>query len=78
MVADVDAVTSAELKGVFCPNPPPHVRLFLTAGGRKPKMHQPASNGSYDLGIKKRPREGKGLLLKAGVEPAVRMDRDQL
>ncbi|XP_078809998.1 ETS-related transcription factor Elf-2a isoform X4 [Oryzias latipes] len=29
-------------------------------GGRKPKMHQPASNGSYDLGIKKRPREGKG------------------
>uniref|UniRef100_A0A3P9IED9 Uncharacterized protein n=1 Tax=Oryzias latipes TaxID=8090 RepID=A0A3P9IED9_ORYLA len=33
-------------------------------GGRKPKMHQPASNGSYDLGIKKRPREGKGLLLQ--------------
>ncbi|KAM3612045.1 uncharacterized protein V6R79_001684 [Siganus canaliculatus] len=29
-------------------------------GGRKPKMHQPASNGSFDLGIKKRPREGKG------------------
>ncbi|XP_041845351.1 ETS-related transcription factor Elf-2a isoform X2 [Melanotaenia boesemani] len=29
-------------------------------GGRKPKTHQPASNGSYDLGIKKRPREGKG------------------
>ncbi|XP_045887348.1 ETS-related transcription factor Elf-2a isoform X2 [Micropterus dolomieu] len=29
-------------------------------GGRKPKIHQPASNGSFDLGIKKRPREGKG------------------
>ncbi|XP_008288103.1 ETS-related transcription factor Elf-2a [Stegastes partitus] len=29
-------------------------------GGRKPKTHQPASNGSFDLGIKKRPREGKG------------------
>ncbi|XP_072252398.1 ETS-related transcription factor Elf-2a isoform X2 [Leuresthes tenuis] len=29
-------------------------------GGRKPKTHQPSSNGSYDLGIKKRPREGKG------------------
>ncbi|XP_018593438.1 ETS-related transcription factor Elf-2b isoform X4 [Scleropages formosus] len=29
--------------------------------GRKPKMHQPAvSNGSPDLGIKKKPREGKG------------------
>uniref|UniRef100_A0A096MCU4 E74-like factor 2a (ets domain transcription factor) n=1 Tax=Poecilia formosa TaxID=48698 RepID=A0A096MCU4_POEFO len=28
-------------------------------GGRKPKTQQPASNGSYDLGIKKRPREGK-------------------
>ncbi|KAG7517405.1 ETS-related transcription factor Elf-2-like isoform X1 [Solea senegalensis] len=28
--------------------------------GRKPKLHQPASNGSFDLGIKKRPREGKG------------------
>ncbi|XP_059202925.1 ETS-related transcription factor Elf-2a isoform X2 [Centropristis striata] len=29
-------------------------------GGRKPKTNQPASNGSFDLGIKKRPREGKG------------------
>ncbi|KAK0151154.1 ETS-related transcription factor Elf-2 [Merluccius polli] len=29
-------------------------------GGRKPKTHQPASNGSFDLGIKKRPRESKG------------------
>ncbi|XP_036933936.1 ETS-related transcription factor Elf-2a isoform X2 [Acanthopagrus latus] len=29
-------------------------------GGRKPKTHQPASNGSFDLGIKKRAREGKG------------------
>ncbi|KAF7654191.1 hypothetical protein LDENG_00073040 [Lucifuga dentata] len=29
-------------------------------GGRKPKTQQPASNGSFDLGIKKRPREGKG------------------
>ncbi|XP_066576236.1 ETS-related transcription factor Elf-2 isoform X2 [Amia ocellicauda] len=29
--------------------------------GRKPKTHQPAvSNGSPDLGIKKKPREGKG------------------
>ncbi|XP_018601829.1 ETS-related transcription factor Elf-2-like isoform X2 [Scleropages formosus] len=29
--------------------------------GRKPKMHQPpVSNGSPDLGIKKKPREGKG------------------
>ncbi|XP_035017277.1 ETS-related transcription factor Elf-2 isoform X2 [Hippoglossus stenolepis] len=28
--------------------------------GRKPKSHQPASNGSFDLGIKKRQREGKG------------------
>ncbi|XP_047441584.1 ETS-related transcription factor Elf-2-like isoform X1 [Mugil cephalus] len=29
-------------------------------GGRKPKTHQPASNGSFDVGIKKRQREGKG------------------
>nr|XP_057919788.1 ETS-related transcription factor Elf-2a isoform X1 [Doryrhamphus excisus] len=29
-------------------------------GGRKTKMHQPTSNGSFDMGIKKRPREGKG------------------
>nr|XP_015821457.2 ETS-related transcription factor Elf-2a isoform X2 [Nothobranchius furzeri] len=29
-------------------------------GGRKPRTPQPASNGSYDLGMKKRPREGKG------------------
>ncbi|XP_061691743.1 ETS-related transcription factor Elf-2-like isoform X4 [Syngnathoides biaculeatus] len=29
------------------------------AGGRK-KMHQPTSNGSFDLGIKKKQREGKG------------------
>ncbi|KAE8278176.1 ETS-related transcription factor Elf-2 E74-like factor 2 New ETS-related factor [Larimichthys crocea] len=29
-------------------------------GGRKPKTHQPASNVSFDLGIKKRQREGKG------------------
>uniref|UniRef100_A0A8D3AWJ0 Transcription factor Elf N-terminal domain-containing protein n=1 Tax=Scophthalmus maximus TaxID=52904 RepID=A0A8D3AWJ0_SCOMX len=29
--------------------------------GRKPKSHQPASNGSFELGIKKRPREGKGV-----------------
>lgn len=29
-------------------------------GGRKSKTHQPASNGSFDMGIKKRPREGKG------------------
>ncbi|XP_029961369.1 ETS-related transcription factor Elf-2-like isoform X2 [Salarias fasciatus] len=29
-------------------------------GGRKPKTHQPASNGSFDLGIKKRSKEGKG------------------
>ncbi|XP_077388044.1 ETS-related transcription factor Elf-2a isoform X2 [Festucalex cinctus] len=29
-------------------------------GGRKTKMHQPTSNGSFDLGIKKRQREGKG------------------
>ncbi|XP_062250415.1 ETS-related transcription factor Elf-2a isoform X2 [Platichthys flesus] len=28
--------------------------------GRKPKSQQPASNGSFDLGIKKRQREGKG------------------
>ncbi|XP_061107579.1 ETS-related transcription factor Elf-2-like isoform X1 [Conger conger] len=29
--------------------------------GRKPKMHQPVvSNGSPDLGMKKKPREGKG------------------
>ncbi|XP_048826426.1 ETS-related transcription factor Elf-2a isoform X2 [Brienomyrus brachyistius] len=28
--------------------------------GRKPKMHQPVSNCSPDLGIKKKPREGKG------------------
>ena len=33
----------------------------LNVGGRKPKSHQPASNGSFDLGIKKRQREGKGL-----------------
>uniref|UniRef100_A0A3P8X8X6 ETS domain-containing protein n=1 Tax=Esox lucius TaxID=8010 RepID=A0A3P8X8X6_ESOLU len=31
-------------------------------GGRKPKMHPPQtdSNGNLDLGIRKRPREGKG------------------
>ncbi|KAM8910083.1 ETS-related transcription factor Elf-2a [Spinachia spinachia] len=29
-------------------------------GGRKPKTSQPASNGSFDLGIKKRPKESKG------------------
>ncbi|XP_034036905.1 ETS-related transcription factor Elf-2a isoform X2 [Thalassophryne amazonica] len=29
-------------------------------GGRKPKMQPTASNGSFDLGIRKRPREGKG------------------
>ncbi|XP_074503915.1 ETS-related transcription factor Elf-2a isoform X2 [Sebastes fasciatus] len=29
-------------------------------GGRKSKTTQLASNGSFDLGIKKRPREGKG------------------
>ncbi|KAM6953311.1 ETS-related transcription factor Elf-2a [Aplochiton taeniatus] len=30
-------------------------------GGRKPKTHQlPTSNGSIELGIRKRPREGKG------------------
>uniref|UniRef100_A0A1A7YP84 ETS domain-containing protein n=2 Tax=Iconisemion striatum TaxID=60296 RepID=A0A1A7YP84_9TELE len=29
-------------------------------GGRKTRTPQPASNGSYDLGMKKRPREGKG------------------
>ncbi|XP_077588627.1 ETS-related transcription factor Elf-2-like [Stigmatopora nigra] len=29
-------------------------------GGRKTKMHQPTSNGSFELGIKKRQREGKG------------------
>ncbi|XP_051915704.1 ETS-related transcription factor Elf-2-like isoform X1 [Hippocampus zosterae] len=29
-------------------------------GGRKTKMHQPTSNGTFDLGIKKRQREGKG------------------
>ncbi|XP_075872642.1 ETS-related transcription factor Elf-2a [Nelusetta ayraudi] len=29
-------------------------------GGRKPKTQQPAANGSFDLGIKKRQREGKG------------------
>ncbi|XP_068596427.1 ETS-related transcription factor Elf-2a [Brachionichthys hirsutus] len=29
-------------------------------GGRRPKTHQPASNGSFDLGMKKRQREGKG------------------
>ncbi|PWA32484.1 hypothetical protein CCH79_00016655 [Gambusia affinis] len=33
-------------------------------GGRKPKTQQPASNGSYDLGIKKRPREGKDQVNK--------------
>uniref|UniRef100_A0A8C5CEB8 E74-like factor 2a (ets domain transcription factor) n=1 Tax=Gadus morhua TaxID=8049 RepID=A0A8C5CEB8_GADMO len=29
--------------------------------GRKPKTHQPASNGSFELGIKKRPRESKEM-----------------
>lgn len=29
-------------------------------GGRKPKTPQPASNGSFELNIKKRPKEGKG------------------
>ncbi|XP_056295911.1 ETS-related transcription factor Elf-2-like isoform X2 [Pseudoliparis swirei] len=29
-------------------------------GGRKPKTNQPSSNGSFDLGMKKRQREGKG------------------
>uniref|UniRef100_A0A8C5E400 Transcription factor Elf N-terminal domain-containing protein n=1 Tax=Gouania willdenowi TaxID=441366 RepID=A0A8C5E400_GOUWI len=30
-------------------------------GGRKAKTLQPASNGSFELGMKKRTREGKGL-----------------
>ncbi|XP_057706697.1 ETS-related transcription factor Elf-2-like isoform X2 [Corythoichthys intestinalis] len=29
-------------------------------GGRKTKIHQPTSNGSFELGMKKRQREGKG------------------
>ncbi|XP_039974924.1 ETS-related transcription factor Elf-2a isoform X1 [Xiphias gladius] len=45
------------------PIPPecePAAKKKRGAGGRKPKSHQPTSNGSFDLGIKKRPREGKG------------------
>ncbi|XP_047210071.1 ETS-related transcription factor Elf-2a isoform X4 [Girardinichthys multiradiatus] len=45
------------------PIPPdcePTAKKKRGAGGRKPKAQQPASNSSYDLGIKKRPREGKG------------------
>lgn len=38
----------------------PHV---LCAAGRKPKSQQSAlPDGSPDLGIKKKPREGKGML----------------
>lgn len=34
---------------------------FLFSVGRKPKPQQsPVSNGSPELGVKKRPREGKG------------------
>ncbi|KAM3624077.1 uncharacterized protein V6R79_018654 [Siganus canaliculatus] len=38
-----------------------HVPVKKRRAGRKPKTHQSAvSNGSPDLGIKKKPREGKG------------------
>lgn len=37
MVADVDAVTSAELKGVFCPNPPPSCALVSYCRGTETK-----------------------------------------
>lgn len=37
--------------------------------GRKPKTQQsPISNGSPELGIKKKPREGKGNLGRAVLE----------
>uniref|UniRef100_A0A672YI93 Transcription factor Elf N-terminal domain-containing protein n=1 Tax=Sphaeramia orbicularis TaxID=375764 RepID=A0A672YI93_9TELE len=39
-------------------------------GGRKPRTHQPASNGSFDLGMKKRPREGKVGKLPFKVKPS--------
>ncbi|XP_055772341.1 ETS-related transcription factor Elf-2-like isoform X1 [Salvelinus fontinalis] len=40
---------------------PDHQPVRKKKAGRKPKTHQPAvSNGSPDLGIKKKPREGKG------------------
>lgn len=46
----------------FYPTDASHANISnIFAGGRKPKIHQPASNGSLDLGIKKRQREGKGL-----------------
>lgn len=38
------------------------LKIFSFVVGRKPKTHQPTiSNGSLDLGIKKKPREGKGI-----------------
>lgn len=46
----------------------------MNIGGRKPKAQQPASNGSYDLGIKKRQREGKGLFLF----PVLGLDSDSV
>uniref|UniRef100_A0A4W5LZI5 E74-like factor 2b (ets domain transcription factor) n=1 Tax=Hucho hucho TaxID=62062 RepID=A0A4W5LZI5_9TELE len=40
---------------------PDHQPVRKKKAGRKPKTHQPAvSNGSPDLSIKKKPREGKG------------------
>ncbi|XP_026160285.1 ETS-related transcription factor Elf-2b isoform X2 [Mastacembelus armatus] len=54
---DEDMVTMLEE-----PEPEPdHEPVRKRRGGRKPKTHQSAvSNGSPDLGIKKKPREGKG------------------
>ena len=41
-------------------------QYLLFSVGRKPKTQQsPISNGSPDLGIKKKPREGKGNLGRA-------------
>ena len=44
-----------------------HYLIFSV--GRKPKTQQsPISNGSPELGIKKKPREGKGNLGRANLE----------
>lgn len=41
-------------------------RHVLLAAGRKPKTQQSAiSDGSPELGIKKKPREGKGIFLSS-------------
>lgn len=52
--------------GIFFPVFNVWFQSFFFSVGRKPKTQQsPISNGSPELGIKKKPREGKGNLGRA-------------